>query len=78
MSLHRRSNTAMQGSWLAIAAMAIAALAVVQLVIGSKPIVWLLVACVALWGLLAQASRSEDSRPIRMRPSYHRSRSAGR
>ena len=77
MSLHRNSHSARIEIWLTIVAMVLATLAAVQLVAGSAPVVWLLAGCVAVWALLAQASRAQDA-PIRVRSSRYGARSAYR
>ncbi|HEX3244625.1 MAG TPA: hypothetical protein VHX16_04405 [Chloroflexota bacterium] len=63
---------------LAIAAVVTAAVAGVQLISGSAPLVWLLAAAVALWGLLAQASHVQDSTAMRGRSSRSQARWARR
>ena len=77
MSLDGNSHAGKQ-VWLTIAAVGLAAIAGVQLIFGSAPMVWLLAAAVALWSLLAQASHAEDSTGIRGRSSRSQARWARR
>jgi hypothetical protein len=76
MNLHRDRHSVNVGIWLTIAALVLAALAFVQLVAGSTPILWLLAGCVAVWALLAQASHTQDDDSIRLRSRHNRARSA--
>jgi hypothetical protein len=78
MSLHRSPHSNRQASWVTILALGLAAIASVQLIAGSTPILWLIIASAALWGLLIQASRTQDSTAIRVRHGRYRERSAHR
>ncbi|MFN0070321.1 MAG: hypothetical protein ACKVVP_02380 [Chloroflexota bacterium] len=78
MSLQRVPQSSKHGSWLTLLAMGVAAIAGVQLITGSAPILWLLLTCAALWMLLAQASHAEEAKSVRVRSAYHRARSARR
>lgn len=74
MSLNREPGFTGHNGWLALVAMGVAILAGVQLVSGTAPLLWLLLACGALWALLAQASRSDDPRSIRVHSGHPRRR----
>ena len=78
MSLRRAPQSQHHEVWIALIAMGVAAIACVQLLTGTAPLFWLLLACGALWALLIQASHVDDAAPVRVRATHISPRSKRR